>query len=178
MRYDSNASYGSLISKKQGLSQEKLAELTNFSLAHISHIETANTKLSLPALINIASALNTTADSLLCDSLHHARDTLSSQISELMADCDEVELRIIRDTILALKTSLKKNPRPSSDGEPFCSTSSNPSKIHLTIALPRFPCDSAKIFLCRRGEASDNRWRSYISHLVELAKIERKLLRS
>ena len=34
--------------KEKGLSQEQLAEKVNISVTHMSHIETANTKLSLP----------------------------------------------------------------------------------------------------------------------------------
>lgn len=35
---------------KLDLSQEELAEMAGISLVHMSHIETANTKLSLPSL--------------------------------------------------------------------------------------------------------------------------------
>ena len=38
------------IRKAHGLSQEQLAERINISTTHMSHIETGNTKLSLPVL--------------------------------------------------------------------------------------------------------------------------------
>ena len=43
--------------KAHGLSQEELAEKVNISTTHMSHIETGNTKLSLPVFVDIAAAL-------------------------------------------------------------------------------------------------------------------------
>ena len=43
--------------KKKGLSQYKLAELTNLSTSYISEIETAKKIPSMETLINIANAL-------------------------------------------------------------------------------------------------------------------------
>ena len=43
--------------KSCGLSQEQLAEEVGISTTHLSHIETGNTKLSLPVFFKIASAL-------------------------------------------------------------------------------------------------------------------------
>ena len=42
------------IRKARGLSQEQLAEKVGISTTHMSHIETANTKLSLPVFVDIA----------------------------------------------------------------------------------------------------------------------------
>lgn len=39
---------------KLNLSQEELAEMAGISTVHMSHIETANTKLSLPVLVDLA----------------------------------------------------------------------------------------------------------------------------
>ena len=51
--------------KAHGLSQEQLAEMVGISVTHMSHIETGNTKLSLPVLVEIATALNVRTDDLL-----------------------------------------------------------------------------------------------------------------
>ena len=51
--------------KAQGLSQERLAELVDISTTHMSHIETGNTKLSLPVLVDIAQVLHASTDELL-----------------------------------------------------------------------------------------------------------------
>lgn len=44
--------------KQQGITQQKLAELTSYSKNHIQKIETANTSPSVEALLDIAAALN------------------------------------------------------------------------------------------------------------------------
>ena len=52
---------------KLDLSQEELAEMAGISLVHMSHIETANTKLSLPVLVDLACALGVRTDDLIFD---------------------------------------------------------------------------------------------------------------
>ena len=48
--------------KAQGLSQEELAARVGISVTHMSHIETGNTKLSLPVLVELAGPLCAAAD--------------------------------------------------------------------------------------------------------------------
>ena len=52
---------------KLNLSQEELAEMAGISTVHMSHIETANTKLSLPVLVDLACALGVRTDDLIFD---------------------------------------------------------------------------------------------------------------
>ena len=54
--------------KAYNLSQEQLAEKVGISVTHMSHIETGNTKLSLPVLVDISKALDVRSDDLLFDS--------------------------------------------------------------------------------------------------------------
>ena len=54
---------------KKGITQAKLAEMTGYSVQHISHVETGNTKLSVELLVELANALNVSLDQLLKDSL-------------------------------------------------------------------------------------------------------------
>lgn len=53
--------------KACGLSQEALAGRVGISVTHMSHIETGNTKLSLPVLARIAEELSVGTDALLTD---------------------------------------------------------------------------------------------------------------
>ena len=53
------------IRKAKGISQEVLAEKVGISTTHMSHIETANTKLSLQVFISIAETLEVSTESLL-----------------------------------------------------------------------------------------------------------------
>lgn len=98
--------------KKQRLSknmtQDKLAEQANLSTPHMSHIETGNTKVSLPTLVRLANALSCTVDEFLCDSLVHARAEFEQELSRELADCDDEEIRIITDIVKATKKSLRR----------------------------------------------------------------------
>ena len=53
------------VRKAHGLSQEELAGMVDISTTHMSHIETGNTKLSLPVLVSLAGALGVRTDDLL-----------------------------------------------------------------------------------------------------------------
>ena len=50
-----------------GLSQKQLAEKAGISTTHLIHIETGNTKLSLPVFVDIAVALSVQTNELLYD---------------------------------------------------------------------------------------------------------------
>ena len=95
--------------KSQNLSQEKLAELTDMSTTHISHIETGNTKLSLPAIINIANSLGITVDLLLCDSVNNSSAIYNNELTDLLSKCTPSEIRVITDIVNCTLNSLRKN---------------------------------------------------------------------
>lgn len=97
--------------KNKNLSQENLAEMANLSVAHISHIETANTALSLPSLVGVANALDVSTDALLCDCLKNPGATYKQEISAFVEDCSDQEIRIVADLVPALKHSLRKHRR-------------------------------------------------------------------
>lgn len=59
--------------KSKGYTQSELAELTGYSVQHISHVETGNTKLSTDLLIEIANVLGVSVDDLLVDSLNERK---------------------------------------------------------------------------------------------------------
>ncbi len=93
---------------KREMCQERLAALSGLSTTHTSHIETGNTKVSLPALVQLANALEVSLDDLVCDSLYKARPVFESEIILTLRDCDEKEIRMIADVAEALKASLRK----------------------------------------------------------------------
>lgn len=92
---------------RRRISQERLAELAGLSVTHMSHVETGNTKVSLPALLKIANVLDVTVNELLCDSISTAKLLFENEIMHEAADCTEEEIRIIADMVKALKTSLR-----------------------------------------------------------------------
>lgn len=90
------------------MTQEKLSEIVDISPSHLSNIETGTTKVSLTTLTSLANALSVTANDLLCDNIVKATVPICKDIQRILDDCDEYEIRIIRDSIEALKDSLRK----------------------------------------------------------------------
>ncbi len=95
--------------KKQHITQERLAELCNVSIPHMSNIENANTKVSLPVLVDIANALNCTVDQLLCNSLKNNTNISNSIVHDILSDCNNNQKAIIMDTVINLKETLAKH---------------------------------------------------------------------
>ena len=94
---------------KADLTQERLAERINISPTHLSNIETGTTRVSLSTMISIANALSVTSDDLLCDSIVMAQAQFEKDIALLLEDCDEYEIRIVKDMIASLKESLRRD---------------------------------------------------------------------
>lgn len=95
------------IRKKLKISQEKLAEYTNLSTTHISHIETGATKASVATLLKLSEALQCTPNDFLCDSIETAKPLFIAEISETLEDCSEYEIRVIADLIHSAKISMR-----------------------------------------------------------------------
>jgi HTH-type transcriptional regulator, cell division transcriptional repressor len=88
------------------VSQEKLAESIGMSKEHISHIECGTTKLSLPTLLKICNALETTPDLLLIDSVYKSKEYLRDDFARIINDCSELDMRLIFEvskTIVGIK---------------------------------------------------------------------------
>ena len=94
---------------KADMKQEHLAEKSGLSPTHVSNVETGTTKVSLSALVSLANALGVTVDDLLCDSLIHARVQFEQDIAELLEDCDNYEIRMVKDMTEALIATLRRD---------------------------------------------------------------------
>ena len=75
--------------KQAGITQEALGEQLNMTRKHISVIESAITRPSLDALVDIANALDVSTDDLLVDSLMHSTSPSNSEIHRLLFDCGQ-----------------------------------------------------------------------------------------
>ncbi|MEA5060033.1 MAG: helix-turn-helix transcriptional regulator [Candidatus Pelethousia sp.] len=93
---------------EQGVTQEQLAERVGAGTTHISHIETGNTIPSLKTFLAIANALKVSPDELLCGNASASLYVFQNEIAQITADCTISEIRIITETIAALKTALRK----------------------------------------------------------------------
>ena len=94
---------------RKGVTQEQLAEAVGVGVTHISHLETGSGTVSLKVFLAIVNYLECSADEILCKEISLARPILNSWMSDLVADCNPDEVKIISDTVVALKQTLRKN---------------------------------------------------------------------
>ena len=92
--------------KKKGYTQGKLAELTGYSVQHISHVENGETKLSVDFLLLLAENLDISLDELAKDSLKRCEQN-DEIIDFLLKGCSQDEIIIISKTIINFKKNLK-----------------------------------------------------------------------
>lgn len=91
------------------LTQERLAEMVEISPTHMSNIETGTTRVSLTVIVSLANALSVTVDDLLCDSVIKAKVQFEKDIAGILADCDEYEIRMVKDMAQALVETLRRD---------------------------------------------------------------------
>lgn len=106
------ASIGRMVKQirlNRGVSQEQLAEAVGVGVTHISHLETGSGTVSLKVFLAIVNYLECSADEILCKEIKIARPIVDSWLAELVADCDQTEVKIIADTVATLKQTLRKN---------------------------------------------------------------------
>ena len=96
------------IRKAHGLSQEALAEKVNISTTHMSHIETGNTKLSLPVLVDLANALEVRTDDLLYEQSRTSVNSALEEIAIVLESCDVKQSKVIAEVVKATKRSMDK----------------------------------------------------------------------
>ena len=99
--------------KAQGLSQEQLAERIGISVTHMSHIETGNTKLSLPVLSKIAEELSVSVDALLTDTSKPDKAALSAEVQEILDSFEVDELPVAIEVLRALRDAMAKRRNES-----------------------------------------------------------------
>ena len=91
--------------KANDFSQEVLAEKVGISTTHMSHIETANTKLSLPVFIAIAETLEVSTESLLYEMSREGISAATQEINAVLEGCTAKEARMIAEIVKATKHS-------------------------------------------------------------------------
>ena len=94
---------------EKGLTQEKLAELVGIGPSHMSHLESGKTVASMDVFIALCNVLECSADELLCREVVVAKPMLDNWLTELVADCDAVETKILSDILISAKNTLRKN---------------------------------------------------------------------
>ena len=89
--------------------KEELAEKVGISTTHMSHIETGNTKLSLPVFVDIANALEVRTDDLLDNPATATTSTSLDEIATVLERCSAQEAKVIADVVKATKCSIDKH---------------------------------------------------------------------
>jgi len=95
--------------KKNGMSQEELAEQVATSRVYISKIERGEGAPSLEVVINIANALYVTADDLLAGNLLSSNAGGVEEEKDILFDCSQEECRILLESMRAIKHILRGN---------------------------------------------------------------------
>ncbi|MFQ4427291.1 helix-turn-helix domain-containing protein [Clostridioides difficile] len=92
---------------KKRLTQDTLSELVNITPQHMSNIERGGSSVSLPTLISIANILHVSIDELLCDVVLDSKVIFEKELSEVLKDCNEYEIRVLVDIVKASKESIR-----------------------------------------------------------------------
>jgi len=91
----------------QGLTQESLADKSGISPQHVSHIENSGTKLSLPCLVSLCNALNTTPNDILMDSVNNNAPQLAKEVATVFSGCSSDEVYLMLAQADNVKKALK-----------------------------------------------------------------------
>ena len=74
----------------------------------MSHIETGNTKLSLPVLVDLADALQIRVDDLLFDSPRDSVSSTGDELQQLLDGCNAQQAKAILDIAKSAKNRFRK----------------------------------------------------------------------
>ena len=91
-----------------GMSQERLAELSDLSPPYVSHVERGAKGPSLGALIRLSAALGVTIDYLLAGSQPADPAAFMADAQTLLADCSLIERRIVLQVASATREALRQ----------------------------------------------------------------------
>lgn len=92
---------------RKKLTQDTVSELINITPSHMSNIETGKSTVSLQTLIAIANVLGVSIDELLCDVILDSKVIFEKELSEVLKDCSEYEIRVLVDIVKASKESIR-----------------------------------------------------------------------
>ncbi len=95
--------------KKRGLSQSMLSELIDKSPTYLSFLENGNKCMSLDTFVDLANALDVSADDLLIDSLTRIRIVINKACTEILADCEAYEQKILLELLASAKDALREH---------------------------------------------------------------------
>lgn len=81
----------------QNLTQEYVANIADVNTSHISNIENNRVKISLPTLVHVCNALNTTIDYILADEYTDTSSAIEQAVLHELHFCsDETKEQILK----------------------------------------------------------------------------------
>lgn len=92
---------------RKKLTQDTVSELINITPSHMSNVETGKSTVSLPTLVSIANVLGVSVDELLCDTVLDSKVVFEKELSDILKDCNEYEIRVLVDILKASKESIR-----------------------------------------------------------------------
>ncbi|CZR99370.1 anaerobic benzoate catabolism transcriptional regulator [Clostridioides difficile] len=92
---------------KKRLTQDTVSEMVNVTPSHMSNIETGKSTVSLQTLISIANVLGVSIDELLCDTILDSKIVFEKELSDILKDCNDYEIRVLVDILKASKESIR-----------------------------------------------------------------------
>ena len=93
----------------RNMSQALLSEKVGLSPTYISYIESGVKCMSLETLVDIANALDVSADYILADCINTHENVCENEFAEQIKECTLYESRIIIDMVKALREILREN---------------------------------------------------------------------
>lgn len=97
------------IRKHKHLSQMSLAEKADKSPTFISLMESGAKGMSLATFVDLANALDVSADILLTEQITNNLQAYSNQFAMLLSDCGDYERAVIIELAKAAKKAMKEN---------------------------------------------------------------------
>ena len=87
----------------KNLTQEYIANMADVNVSHISNIENNRVKISLPTLVNVCNALDTTVDYILADEYNRPSTVIEHEILKELQNCSPETQKQILKIIKALQ---------------------------------------------------------------------------
>ena len=88
---------------RKGLTQDNLAEMVSCNTSHISNIENNRVKISLPTLVHVCNALDTTIDYILADEYDQTSSVLEQEILHELHSCTDRTKKQILEIVRILR---------------------------------------------------------------------------
>lgn len=89
--------------------QEKVSEISGYSITHISHIESGKARASLPCFVRLADALSTSVDAFLHDNIKITSTSFDKDLKDMTDNCSQQEKEAIYHAVRLMIVAMNIN---------------------------------------------------------------------